>query len=77
MNWWWIVLAVYAATVCGAAGALLADERRAGDWPVGLADWLYWAASFVVASVLWPLIKVLWGSSRPAPPQPRGHHGQR
>lgn len=77
MTWWQYVLALYVLGVWFTAGALWADERRSNDWPVGLVDWLYWAGSWALASLAWPVLVLLAGRGRPTPPsQPRGtHHG--
>lgn len=71
MNWaeWGgvVVVVVWGMGVLVAVGVLWERERLLN--PDAKGEWR-WLGALVLCAVLWPLVRVLWGPSRPAPPQP-------
>lgn len=63
------MVALYLVVAAGVCGALLERERLQN--PDGERGWK-WLGSLAFAVLCWPVLGLLWSSSRPAPSQPQG-----
>lgn len=67
MSVWWAFGLVYLLFAVACGGALWERERLLN---AGGERGLKWWGALVLSAALWPVVGLLWGPSRPVPPQP-------